>query len=109
MQLFVSTWLESASAGDIDKLRRLEPYFLTVLSQVNRGRTAKNRVQDFLARQAMLSDDIAAFVARLFARQVVTVAIGDKARYIEALRAIQARWPHLPAVLTVQPPARMSP
>jgi hypothetical protein len=104
MQLFVSSWLESASAGDIDTLRRLEPYFLTVLSQVNRGRTAKDRVQDFLTQQAMLSDDIAAFVARLFARQVVTVAIGDKARYIEALRAIQARWPHLPAVLTVQSP-----
>ena len=109
MQLFVSGWLESASAGNLDTLRRLESYFLTVLSQVNRGRTAKSRVQDFQAQQALLSDDIAAFVARLFARQVVTVAIGDKARYIEALRAIQARYPHLPAVLTVQPPASTSP
>jgi hypothetical protein len=105
MQLFVSSWLESASAGDIDRLRRLEPYFLTVLSQVDRGRTAKDRVQDFLARQALLSEDIAAFVAQLFARQVVTVAVKDKARYIEALRAIQQRYPQLPAVMTVRSPA----
>ena len=105
MQLFVSSWLESTCAGDVDKLTRLEPYFLTVLSQVNRGRTTKDRVRDFLAQQAMLSADIAAYVARLFARQVVTVAIGDKARYIEALRAIQAHYPQLPAVMTVQPPA----
>ena len=108
MQLFVSSWLESTCAGDVDRLARLEPYFLTVLSQVGRGRTAKDRVQDFLARQALLSEDIAAFVARLFARQVVTVAIGDKARYIEALRAIQAHYPQLPAVMTVQPPAPLA-
>jgi len=105
MQLFVSSWLESASAGDVDRLRRLEPYFLTVLSQVDRGRTAKDRVQDFLARQALLSEDIAAFVAQLFARQVVTVAVRDKARYIEALRAIQQHYPQLPAVMTVRSPA----
>jgi hypothetical protein len=109
MQLFVSSWLESVSAGDVDRLRRLEPYFLTVLSQVNRGRTAKDRVQDFLARQAMLSEDIAAFVAQLFARQVVTVAVKDKARYIEALRAIQQRYPQLPAAMTIRSPVVLPP
>ena len=104
MQLFVSAWIEAASGGDILRLRRLEPYFLTVLSQVNRGRVARQRVQVFLRAQAMLSPEIGAFVAALFARQVVTMAIGDKAHYIDSLRAIQARYPELPAVLTVQPP-----
>lgn len=104
MQQFVSAWLETAGAGDILRLRRLEPYFLTVLSQVNRGRVARQRVQGFLRDQAMLSPEIGAFVATLFARQVVTMAIGDKAHYIDSLRAIQARYPELPAVLTVQPP-----
>lgn len=106
MQLFVSNWLESASAGDVTKLQRLEPYFLAVLSQVNRGRVAKGRVQSFLREQAAQSEDIAAFVARLFARQVVTVAIADKAQYIEGLRAIQQRYPSLPAVMTVHTPGR---
>ncbi len=106
MQLFVSDWLESASAGDIGKLQRLEPYFLSVLSQVNRGRVVKRRVQDFLSRQAAQSEDIAVYVAHLFARQVVTVAIADKAQYIESLRTIQQRYPHLPAVMTIQAPHR---
>ena len=107
MQLFVSNWLESASAGDINKLQRLEPYFLSVLSQVNRGRVAKDRVQAFLREQAAQSEEIAAFVARLFARQVVTVAIADKAQYIEGLRMIQQRYPNLPAVMTVHAPRRL--
>ena len=104
MQLFVSAWLESASAGDVDKLQRLEPYFLAVLSQVNRGRVVKARVQAFLREQAAQSEAIAAFVARLFARQVVTVAIADKDQYIEGLRAISERFPALSGVLTVHPP-----
>lgn len=104
MQLFVSGWLESAAAGDAACLRRLEPYFLSVLSQVNRGRVVKSRVLDFLRRQADESEDVAAFVATLFARQVLTVAIADKAHYIEGLRAIQQRYPNLPAALAIQPP-----
>lgn len=108
MQLFVSSWLESASAGDLQKLQRLELYFLAVLSQVNRGRVVKARVQAFLRAQAVVSEDIAAFVARLFARQVLTVAIADKAQYIEGLRAIQERFPALSGVLTVHPPRNQS-
>jgi hypothetical protein len=104
MQLFVSSWLESASAGDVNQLQRLELYFLSVLSQVNRGRIVKARIQSFLREQATLSEEIAAFVARLFARQVVTVAIADKAQYIEGLRAIQERFPALTGVITVHPP-----
>ncbi len=106
MQLFVSNWLESAAAGDAECLQKLEPYFLAVLSQVNRARVVKNRVLTFLRDQATHSEAIAALVARLFARQVVTVAIADKAQYIEGLRAIQARYPALPAALTIAPPRR---
>jgi hypothetical protein len=105
MQLFVSSWLESACAGDLQKLQRMEPYFLSVLSQVNRGRVVKGRVQGFLRAQAELSEQIAAFVAGLFARQVLTVAIADKAQYIEGLRAIQQRYPQLPATVTIHTPA----
>ncbi|WP_296948748.1 hypothetical protein [uncultured Massilia sp.] len=109
MQLFVSAWLEDACGGDVARLRRLEPYFLAVLSQVHRGRAVKQRVQAFLRAQAMLSADIGAFVAQLFARQVVTMAIGDKAHYIDSLRAIQARHPQLPAVLDIQAPPTLAP
>lgn len=106
MQLFVSAWLESASAGDLGKLQKLEPYFLSVLSQVNRGRVVKGRVQAFLRQQATLSEGIAAFVARLFTRQVLTVAIGDKAQYIEGLRTIQEHFPNLTDIMTIHAPRR---
>lgn len=108
MQLFVSSWLESACAGDVHKLQRMEPYFLSVLSQVNRGRVVKGRVQAFLRAQAELSEEIAGFVARLFARQVLTVAIADKAQYIEGLRAIQQRYPDLPATIKIHTPAAIA-
>lgn len=104
MQMFISSWLESACAGDPAKLQRLEPYFLSVLSQVNRGRVAKARVQAFLREQAAQSEDAAVIVARLFARQVVTVAIADKAQYIEGLRAIAERYPNLADVMTIHAP-----
>jgi len=109
MQLFVSAWLESACAGDAAKLQKLESYFLSVLSQVNKGRATKVRVQTFLHEQALLSEDIGAIVARIFARQVVTVAIADKAQYIEGLRAIQDRYPNLADVMTIHPPRTLAP
>lgn len=104
MQSFVSDWLESTAAGDLATLHRLEPYFLSVLSQVNRGRRVKERVLAFLRQQAGTDQASAAFVARLFTRQALTVAIADKAHYIEALRAIQSRYPELAATLTIAAP-----
>lgn len=104
MQLFVSNWLENSAAGKIDALTRLEPYFLSVLSQVNRGRIVKNRILTFLQQQVEHSEDVAALVVRIFARQVVTVAITDKAQYIDGLRVIGQRYPALESPLTIVAP-----
>lgn len=103
MQLFVSQWLEQAAAGQPEIIARLEPYFLAVLSQVNRGRVVKDRVFAFLRAQAQAHADVAAVVAPLFARQVLTVAIADKAQYIAGLREIAARHPQLPSPLGIVP------
>lgn len=103
MQLFVSQWLEQAAAGKPEIIARLEPYFLGVLSQVNRGRVVKDRVFAFLRAQAQAHADVAAVVAPLFARQVLTVAIADKAQYIAGLREIAARHPQLPSPLGIVP------
>ncbi|RSZ39629.1 MULTISPECIES: hypothetical protein [unclassified Variovorax] len=95
MQLFVTNWLASAASRNADVLARLEPYFLSVLSQANRGRLAKARVMEFLAAQAAHSEDIARIVARVFARQAVTGAITERAQYVAGLRSIQALFPAL--------------
>lgn len=95
MQLFVTNWLASAAGQKPEVLARLEPYFLSVLSQANRGRLAKARVMQFLAAQAVHSEDIARIVARVFARQAVTGAITERAQYVAGLRSIQQAFPGL--------------
>jgi hypothetical protein len=103
MQLFVSGWLESAAAADSACLLKLEAYFLTVLSQINRGRVVKQRVFAFLRTQALQSEVAAQMVLRLYQRLLPSMAIGDKAQYIETLRVIAQHYPHLPPVLQALP------
>lgn len=98
VQLFVTQWLlelpAEPAAQRAARLRALAPYFLTVLSQVHRGRTAKTRVTDFLRSQTT-DPETAAVVAELFARQVVTASLTDKPHYIAGLRDIAARHPQI--------------
>ena len=109
MQLFVTNWLASAAHQKPDVLARLEPYFLSVLSQANRGRLAKARVTQFLAAQAAHSEDIARIVARVFARQAVTGAITERAQYVAGLRSIQALYPELDNPLQTAPVRSIAP
>ncbi len=96
VQLFVTQWLLELPTDDpaalAQRLRGLTPYFLAVLSQVHRGRTAKSRVIDFLRAQTV-APDTAEVVASIFARQVVTASLTDKPQYIAGLRDIAARHP----------------
>uniref|UniRef100_A0ACD5GPJ3 Uncharacterized protein n=1 Tax=Desertifilum tharense IPPAS B-1220 TaxID=1781255 RepID=A0ACD5GPJ3_9CYAN len=50
MQLFASHYLENYAANNLERLRQLMPYFITVLCQVNRGRVAKDRIFKFLKK-----------------------------------------------------------
>ncbi|MDR1063415.1 MAG: HEAT repeat domain-containing protein [Azoarcus sp.] len=102
IQRLVGDWLETGVGGNMQRLRQLQPYFLTVLSQVNRARKTKNRILDFLRRQAAESEDAASIVTEIFARQAVSAAITDKAQYLQGLQEIHARFPQLPSPLAVQ-------
>ena len=96
VQLFVTQWLLELPTDDAPRLARqlraLTPYFLTVLSQVHRGRAAKSRVTAFLRAQ-IAAPETAEVVAEIFARQVVTASLTDKPQYIAGLRDIAARHP----------------
>ena len=109
MQLFVTNWLAAAAGGKPEVLARLEPYFLTVLSQANRGRLAKARVSEFLTAQAEQSEEAARIVARVFARQAVSGAITERARYVAGLRSIQQRYPALENPLQAAPVRAVAP
>ena len=98
VQQFVTQWLLELPRDDAAalarRLRALMPYFLTVLSQVHRGRTAKTRITAFL-RSVTDAPETAAVVAEVFARQVVTCSLTDKPQYIAGLRDIAARHPQI--------------
>ena len=98
VQLFVTQWLLDMPQDDppalAARLQQLVPYFLTVLSQVHRGRVAKTRVIAFL-RGCVHSPLTAAVVAQIFARQVVSCSLTDKPQYIAGLRDIQRLHPQI--------------
>lgn len=114
VQLFVTQWLLELPRDDdaqlAVRLRELAPYFLTVLSQVNRARVAKSRITEFL-RSVSHAPQPAAVVAEIFARQVVTCSLTDKPQYIAGLRDIAARHPQieLPFIAWAPPPVRGTP
>jgi cellulose synthase operon protein C len=102
VKLFVTQWLLEMPLDNPDavatQLRSLQPYFITVLSQVHRGRTAKSRVTEFLralVQQPQTQTKTAQVVADIFARQVVTSSLTDKPQYIAALRDIAQRHPSI--------------
>ncbi|NQT36250.1 MAG: hypothetical protein HQ581_02110, partial [Planctomycetes bacterium] len=103
LQLFATNYLERYAGGSPRRLAELTPYFRSVLSRVNRGRVAKARVLDFLEVEAAKSEEAAHVVADLLARQSATGAIGDRARMIQIMADMAARYPAIPLPLEVQP------
>lgn len=102
MQLFVTNYLENYATDAPERLAQLTPYFVSVLSLVNRGRVAKNRVLQFLAQEAAKSLTAAQIVATILARQSATTAIGDRAAMLEAMLALKKQYPALSLPIKVQ-------
>ena len=92
VQLFTTAYLELHAAGNIGVLQKLEPYFITLLSQVNKGKIAKRRVMDFLRKESLKDEAAATLAAGIFTRVSVSVAITERAECIAALRDIQKKF-----------------
>jgi predicted DNA-binding WGR domain protein len=102
MQIFASHYLESYAGGHPDRLQELQPYFVRVLAQVNRGRVAKQRIFAFLDAEATQSEAAANIVTEILTRQSVAMAIGDKSRAIATLLKIHQTFPHLDVPIQVK-------
>ncbi|HEY9727364.1 MAG TPA: hypothetical protein V6D50_13020 [Chroococcales cyanobacterium] len=103
MQLFATNYLENYAVDNCDRLRELTPYFITIVCQVNRGRVAKQRVFAFLEKEAQKSEEAARVVAEIITRQSLTMAIGDKAKAIQAMLKIHQSYPLIPLPIQVKP------
>ncbi len=95
VQLFASEFLQSYARGKPEIISGLNHYFIAVLSSVNKGRVAKERVLHFLLEEAGKSEAIAQQVSEILERQSVTVAIMDKGRFIKAMLELQQQYPGL--------------
>jgi len=102
MQLFVTNYLESYAVNDPEKLEELKPYFITVLSLVNRGSVAKKRIFAFLNGEAQKSLEAATVVAEIMTRQSATMVIADKAAAIECMVNIKRTYPDLELPILVK-------
>jgi hypothetical protein len=103
MQLLVTTLLDQ-HATDVEKLKALTPFFATVLSQVNRGHVAKERVMAVLRREAARSAEAARVLAPLLDRQSATAAITQKHPIIATMVDIRHLYPDVPLPVTLVPP-----
>jgi hypothetical protein len=103
LQRFATDYLDRYAADDVQRLRELTPLFVSVLSRVNQGRVAKDRVLALLGREAVKSEPAACIAAEILARISATCAIGDKATALEAMLAIQETFPDVPLPIAVQP------
>ncbi|GET39994.1 hypothetical protein [Microseira wollei] len=92
MQLFATNYLESYAINNPERLPELLPYFITVLSQVNRGRVAKQRIFAFLDKEAQKSEEAARVVAEIITRQLA----------IETMVKIHKLYPHLALPIQVK-------
>lgn len=103
LQLFATNYLERFAAGDVEKLKALRHYFQSVLSRVNKGAVAKQRVLWFLRGEATKSDEAARLVGEILGRQSATLAIRDKAATIEAMLELKQAFPDAEVPLVIKP------
>lgn len=95
MQFFATNYMENYATDSPEKFEKLAPYFVRVLSLVNRSRPAKDRVLKFMETEALKNENIAAIAAGILARQSATLAIGDKAKMIETMLKIRRTFPEI--------------
>lgn len=103
VQLFTTNYLSGYAAGDLERIEALFPYFVTVLSHVNKCRVAKSRIIRFLYDEAMKSPDAARIAAKIFSRQSVTIVLRDLTEYLTAMRDMQLKYPFIDLPIKKRP------
>lgn len=106
MQLFVTNFLQRFAAGQPERLPKLFPYFQSVLGKVNRGRTAKTRVLNFLKQEALAHRQAAELILPMLTQLVRSVTQKDKAECLQTLVALRKKYPDLTAPFQVVTPPR---
>ncbi|MFY0571377.1 hypothetical protein ACN28E_47145 [Archangium lansingense] len=103
VQLFATTYLDRFASGKPELVTQLAPYFIRVLSQVNKGRVARQRVLGFLQREGRGSEASGRVALEVLHRMSATIAIEHRAAALEAMLSISKAQPSLPMPFLVRP------
>ena len=80
----------------------MSPYFVSILSRVNKSRLAKDRVLGFLKAEAIKHPESAQTISEILARISATCAIGDRAKTIEAMVELHEAYPEIELPIELQ-------
>jgi predicted DNA-binding WGR domain protein len=100
VQNFTTFFLEEFATQNVQNIQHLEPYFVTVLSQVNKSGVAKRKIFSFLREEALKNQEVATLVARIMTRQSVTMAVADKASCIAVMRDMKVQFPNIEVAIS---------
>lgn len=102
MQFFATSYLEGYASNKPEKIELLIPYFKRVLSQVNKSRTAKNRIINFLLSEALKNKETAIISNNIFSWYSLTNSIEDKAKVIDALVQIKNKYSDIDSIILIK-------
>jgi predicted DNA-binding WGR domain protein len=105
VQHFTTHYLEQFAADKPMNIEKLEAYFVTVLSSVNKAGIAKKRIFRFLQEEALKNEAVAELAAKIMVRQSATMAVADKAACIAIMYQLQKKYPAMQMPLTIVPVA----
>lgn len=103
VQLFATNYLERFATGKPELVEQLVPYFIRVLSQVNKGRVARQRVLGFLQREGRGTEANGRVAMEVLHRMSATIAIEHRAAALEAMVAIARAQPSIPLPFHIRP------
>ena len=103
LQLFASNFLVEYGSDQPDRIGELEPFFVSILSRVNKSRVAKDRVLKFLKNESTKDPKSAEIVGRILDRISATCAIGDRAQTIEGMLELHEAHPEVELPIAVKP------
>lgn len=103
VQLFATNYLERFASGKPELVEQLVPYFIRVLSQVNKGRVARQRVLGFLQREGRGTEANGRVAMEVLHRMSATIAIEHRAAALEAMVAIARAQPAIPLPFHIRP------
>lgn len=102
MQVFVTDYLAEYAGGDVERVRRMVPYFQGVLCRINRASRAKKSVVNFLERESLASAEAAALIAPVLTFVSATASLLDKAAYLELMVKIKRQHPQIELPVEMQ-------